>query len=84
MGRRKDAGFDPRMCETVWQVAQQIAIAVENALAFREIAALKDTLAKEKVYLEEEIQRPTTLRRSSRESRGAESGAEPGADGGGH
>ena len=38
------------------QVAQQVSIAVENALAYREIAALKDKLAKEKVYLEEEIQ----------------------------
>ena len=56
MGRRKDAGFDPEDVQLLGQVAQQIAIAVENALAFREIAALKDTLAKEKVYLEEEIQ----------------------------
>ena len=43
-------------------VANQVAVAVENALAFqeieaafREIEALKDKLAKEKVYLEEEI-----------------------------
>lgn len=56
VGRRKDAGFDPEDVQLLGQVAQQIAIAVENALAFREIAALKDTLAKEKVYLEEEIQ----------------------------
>ncbi|MBA5872839.1 MAG: GAF domain-containing protein, partial [Nitrospira sp. CR2.1] len=56
VGRRRDAGFDPEDVQLLGQVAQQIAIAVENALAFREIAALKDTLAKEKVYLEEEIQ----------------------------
>ena len=37
------------------QVANQIAIAVENALAFREIAELKNELAEEKLYLEEEI-----------------------------
>ena len=37
------------------QVAAQIAIAVENALAYKEIADLKDTLAREKVYLEDEI-----------------------------
>lgn len=37
------------------QVASQIAIALENALAFREIAQLKDKLAQEKLYLEEEI-----------------------------
>jgi formate hydrogenlyase transcriptional activator len=32
----------------------QVAIAVENALAFREIRELKDTLAEEKLYLEDE------------------------------
>ena len=37
------------------QVANQVAVAVENALAFDEIEALKDKLHKEKVYLEEEI-----------------------------
>ena len=36
-------------------VADQMAIAVENALAYREIAELKDRLAQEKVYLEDEI-----------------------------
>ena len=35
-------------------VANQVAVAVENALAFQEIEALKDKLAKEKAYLEEE------------------------------
>ena len=34
---------------------RQIAIAVENALAFKEIDALKNKLAEEKLYLEEEI-----------------------------
>jgi formate hydrogenlyase transcriptional activator len=37
------------------QVASQVAVAVENALAFQEIEALKDKLAKEKAYLEEEV-----------------------------
>ena len=36
-------------------VANQVAVAVENALAFREIEALKDKLANEKAYLEEEV-----------------------------
>ncbi len=43
----------------VWmlsEVARQIALAVANSLAYQEIAALKDKLAKEKLYLEEEIQ----------------------------
>src|SRR5258708_3047235 len=36
-------------------VANQVAVAVENALAFQEIEALKDQLAKENAYLEEEL-----------------------------
>jgi formate hydrogenlyase transcriptional activator len=42
--------------EFLQQVAKQVAVAVENALAFQQIAELKDKLAKEKLYLEEEIQ----------------------------
>jgi formate hydrogenlyase transcriptional activator len=52
--RRIDA-FTPSDIELLQQVAGQIAIAVENALAFKEIDALKDKLAEEKLYLEEEI-----------------------------
>src|SRR5271166_4103599 len=36
-------------------LANQVALAVENALAFQEIEALKDKLAKENAYLEEEV-----------------------------
>ena len=36
-------------------VANQVAVAIDNALAFQEIAALKDQLSKEKAYLEEEV-----------------------------
>jgi len=52
--RRLDA-FTPQDVELLQQVAAQIAIAVENALAFKEIDALKNKLAVEKLYLEEEI-----------------------------
>ncbi|HEY6084567.1 MAG TPA: sigma 54-interacting transcriptional regulator [Nitrospira sp.] len=38
------------------QVANQVAVAVDNALAYEQIAQLRDKLAKEKLYLEEEIQ----------------------------
>jgi formate hydrogenlyase transcriptional activator len=41
--------------ELFTQITNQIAIAVENALAYREIETLKNTLASEKLYLEEEI-----------------------------
>jgi len=37
------------------QVARQIAIATENSLAYREMSRLKDKLATEKLYLEDEI-----------------------------
>jgi formate hydrogenlyase transcriptional activator len=52
--RRVDA-FSPQDVELLQQVAAQVAIAVENALAFKEIEALKNKLAEEKLYLEEEI-----------------------------
>ena len=52
--RRTDA-FTPQDFELLQQVAAQIAIAVENALAFKEIDALTNKLAVEKLYLEEEI-----------------------------
>lgn len=41
--------------ELLMQVGFQIAIAVENALAYRELAEIKDRLATEKRYLEDEI-----------------------------
>ena len=53
--RSHEDGFTPDESELLSQVAQQIAIAVENGLAYREIADLKDKLHKEKLYLEDEI-----------------------------
>jgi formate hydrogenlyase transcriptional activator len=41
--------------EFLSQAAGQIAIAIENALSYKEISELKDKLAQEKLYLEEEI-----------------------------
>ena len=52
--RRLDA-FTAHDLELLQPVGAQIAIAVENALAFKEIDALKNKLAVEKLYLEEEI-----------------------------
>ena len=52
--RRTDV-FSATDIELVQQVVAQIAIAVENALAFKQIDALKDKLSEEKLYLEEEI-----------------------------
>jgi formate hydrogenlyase transcriptional activator len=55
LGRLTPAPFAPAELERVSQVASQIAIALENATAFDEIAALKEQLARENVYLKEEI-----------------------------
>ena len=41
--------------EFLTQIANQVAIAVENACAFGEIRELKEKLAQEKLYLEDEI-----------------------------
>ena len=55
LGRRRDEPFTDDEIDFVRQVAAQVAIAVENALAYRQIAELKDKLAQEKLYLEDEI-----------------------------
>src|SRR6185436_11884981 len=55
LGRLSPTPFTPEELERVTQVATQIAIALENAMAFEEIAALKEQLSRENVYLQEEI-----------------------------
>jgi formate hydrogenlyase transcriptional activator len=47
--------FPPEEVELLKQISSQLAIAVENALAFQEITGIKNQLAGEKQYLEEEI-----------------------------
>ena len=54
-GRRDPQGFTEDEVDQLTEVSSQVAIAVENRLAFARIAALKDKLAEEKHYLEEEI-----------------------------
>jgi len=51
----QDAAFTSDDFEFLTQIANQVAIAVENALAFGQIRELKDQLSKEKLYLEDEI-----------------------------
>jgi formate hydrogenlyase transcriptional activator len=55
LGRREENAFSEDDAEFLTVAAGQIATAVENALAYREISELKDKLAQEKLYLEEEI-----------------------------
>jgi formate hydrogenlyase transcriptional activator len=54
-GRLEGGPFSPEDAELLASIANQVAFTVENVLAFQQIAALKDKLAAEKVYLEEEI-----------------------------
>ena len=55
VSRKTDARFSEDEVNVLTQVSNQIALAVENALAYREIRELKDQLSKEKLYLEDEI-----------------------------
>jgi formate hydrogenlyase transcriptional activator len=52
---RSEGAFTEEDVQLLTHIAKQIAIAVENALTYREISALKDKLAQEKLYLEAEI-----------------------------
>ena len=55
VARREENTFDAGAVAFLTQVAKQVAIAIENAQAYGEIADLKDRLAQEKLYLEDEI-----------------------------
>jgi formate hydrogenlyase transcriptional activator len=55
LGRDAEDAFSAGDVEFVMQAAGQVAIAIENALAYRKIEELNAKLAEEKVYLEEEI-----------------------------
>src|SRR5467141_4511412 len=55
LGSRVENSFSPEDVDFLVRVAGQVAIAVDNALAYREIAELRDKLAQEKLYLEQEI-----------------------------
>jgi len=53
--RTTETPFSPGDVDFLSRASGQIAIAIENALAYHEISQLKDKLAQEKLYLEEEI-----------------------------
>jgi formate hydrogenlyase transcriptional activator len=55
IGRTAERPYDTDEIDFLRQVGGQIAIAIENALAYEEITRLKDKLAEEKLYLEEEF-----------------------------
>jgi formate hydrogenlyase transcriptional activator len=53
--RTTETPFSPEDVDFLSRASGQIAIAIENAMAYHEISQLKDKLAQEKLYLEEEI-----------------------------
>jgi formate hydrogenlyase transcriptional activator len=53
--RTTETPFSPEDVDFLSRASGQIAVAIENALAYHEISQLKDKLAQEKLYLEEEI-----------------------------
>ncbi len=52
---RRHAAFGQEEIDLLNRIAIQIAIAVDNALAYQKIAELNEQLSKEKLYLEDEI-----------------------------
>ncbi len=52
---RIEGAYGQRETEMLVQIADQVAMAVSNAMVFRQIAELRDRLRLEKEYLEEEI-----------------------------
>jgi formate hydrogenlyase transcriptional activator len=55
LGRRRDEPFTQDEVNFLTQVATQVSILVENALASSQIERLKDILAQEKLYFENEL-----------------------------
>jgi formate hydrogenlyase transcriptional activator len=52
---RSEGAFSARDSEMLAQIATQVAVAVNNVMAFRRMAELRDRLRQEKQYLEAEI-----------------------------
>src|SRR5260370_41780374 len=52
---RMEGAYSQRDAEMLSDIGDQVAMAVNTALAFRQSAELRDRLAEEKRYLEEEI-----------------------------
>ncbi|HSW39049.1 MAG TPA: sigma 54-interacting transcriptional regulator [Acidobacteriota bacterium] len=55
LARRSGRPFSADDVELIMQIGRQIALALENALAYRELSEMKERLAVEKLYLENEI-----------------------------
>ncbi len=61
-GSVQPGAYDEEDVEFLRQVANQIAITMDNALAYGEIQELKDKLAQEKLYLQDEVRSELNFR----------------------
>jgi formate hydrogenlyase transcriptional activator len=55
LGERREGAFAVDDFPFLTQIAREVAIAVENAVAFGEVSDLKNKLAQEKLYFDGEI-----------------------------
>jgi len=55
IARTRDNSFTPEEVDFIGEASGQVAIAIENSLAYRELCELKERLAQENRYLEQEI-----------------------------
>ena len=55
MVRTEKNAFNKLELEFLSQIAGQVAVAIDNAFAYRQITELKDKLTQEKLYLEDEL-----------------------------
>ncbi len=55
VARSSGNSFEEGDVELLVQIARQIAVAIDNSLAYGELAQIRDKLATEKLYLEDEI-----------------------------
>jgi formate hydrogenlyase transcriptional activator len=61
LGRREEKPYSEETIDFLMQFGAQVALAIENALSYREISKLKEQLAREKLYLEDEIRSETNF-----------------------
>jgi formate hydrogenlyase transcriptional activator len=55
LGRKQEVPYSDEEVDFLMQFGTQLAIAIENALAYGQVSGLKDRLTREKHYLEDEI-----------------------------
>jgi len=55
IARTRNNSFAPEEVDFIGEASGQIAVAIENSLAYRELCELKERLAQENLYLEQEI-----------------------------